>query len=71
VNFARTSQDPDTFYSADECIIDRERNRHIAFGVGIRRCAGSNPARIEMDVVLRVWFERPPEFELINSGAVT
>ncbi|MBT4489061.1 MAG: cytochrome P450, partial [Rhodospirillaceae bacterium] len=41
------------------------------FGVGIHRCAGSNLARMEMDVALRVWFERIPEFELSAPEAVT
>ncbi len=71
MNFPAANQDPEAFDRADEVVLDRERNRHIAFGVGIHRCAGSNLARMEMDVALRVWFERIPEFELTDPGAVT
>lgn len=71
MNFPAANQDPDAFERADEVILDRERNRHIAFGVGIHRCAGSNLARMEMDVALRAWFERIPEFELTDPNAVT
>ena len=70
LNFPAANHDPDVFERADEVVLDRERNRHIAFGVGIHRCAGSNLARMEMDVALRVWFERIPEFELTDPKAV-
>ncbi len=33
-----------------EVILDRESNRHMAFGSGIHRCAGSNLARMELRV---------------------
>ncbi len=55
----------------DTVILDRQRNRHIAFGAGIHRCAGSNLARMEMEVALRTWFERIPEFRLSDPGGVT
>jgi hypothetical protein len=71
MNFPAANHDPDAFERADEVVLDREKNRHIAFGVGIHRCAGSNLARMEMDVALRVWFERIPEFELSDPDAVT
>ena len=71
MNFPGANRDPDAFERADECVIDRQRNRHIAFGVGIHRCAGSNLARMEMDVALRVWLERIPSFTLSDPGAVT
>ena len=57
--------------AAGVVVLDRQRNRHIAFGIGIHRCAGSNLARMEMDVALRVWFERLPEFELADPDTVT
>lgn len=69
--FPAANHDPEAFESADKILIDRRRNRHIAFGSGIHRCAGSNLARLEMDVALRVWFERIPDFELSDPGAVT
>ena len=71
LNFPAANQDPEVFKRADEVVLDRERNRHIAFGLGIHRCAGSNLARMEMDVALRVWFERIPDFELSAPDAVT
>lgn len=71
MNFPGANHDPDVFENADQILIDRERNRHIAFGSGIHRCAGSNLARLEMDVALRVWFERIPDFELSDPDAVT
>ncbi len=71
LNFPAANRDPEVFERADEVVLDRERNRHIAFGIGIHRCAGSNPARMEMDVALRVFMERVPEFRLSDASAVT
>jgi len=52
-------------------LIDREINRHSAFGLGIHRCVGSNLARMEVRVALEVFVERFPEFELADAAAVT
>ena len=71
LNFPAANRDASAFENADEFVIDRERNRHLSFGVGIHRCVGSNLARMEMDVALRTWFARIPEFELSNADGVT
>ena len=71
INFPAANRDPEAFERADACILDREKNRHLAFGVGIHRCVGSNLARMEMDVALRTWFSRIPEFQLTDPDAVT
>ena len=71
MNFPAANHDPEVFENPEDIQIDRQRNRHIAFGSGIHRCAGSNLARLEMDVALRTWFERIPEFELADPDAVT
>ncbi len=49
-------------------IIDREVNRHAAFGLGIHRCAGSHLARMELRVALDVWLDRIPEFSLAEGA---
>jgi cytochrome P450 len=51
-------------------VIDREVNRHSAFGLGIHRCAGSHLARMELRVALEVWLERFPVFHLADPSAV-
>ena len=71
MNFPGANHDPDHFENPHEVQLDRQRNRHIAFGVGIHRCAGSNLARMEMEVALKTWFERIPEFTLSDPDAVT
>ena len=71
MNFPGANHDPDHFEDAHEVQLDRQRNRHVAFGIGIHRCAGSNLARMEMEVALKTWFERIPEFTLSDPDAVT
>mgnify|MGYP001819175851 CR=1 FL=1 len=69
--FPAANRDPDAFENADEFIIDRQRNRHTAFGLGIHRCVGSNLARMEMRVALEEWMDAFPDFELADPDAVT
>ena len=71
LNFPGANRDPEAFERADEVVLDRARNRHMAFGLGIHRCAGSNLARMEMQVALRTWFDRIGAFELEDPEAVT
>ncbi len=71
LNFPGANRDPAAFEKPDEVILDRKRNRHMAFGLGIHRCAGSNLARMEMQVALRTWFDRIGPFELADPDAVT
>ena len=66
--FPAANRDPEQFERADEIIIDREENRHAAFGLGIHRCAGSNLARLEMRVALEEFLARFPAYEV--SGGV-
>jgi cytochrome P450 len=68
--FPAANRDPEFFDRADEVVLDREENRHAAFGLGIHRCAGSNLARMEMQVALEVWLDRYPRFELADPAAV-
>jgi cytochrome P450 len=71
LNFPSANRDPEAFPDADTVQIDRQINRHVAFGAGIHRCAGSNLARMELRVALEEWLARIPEFELDSGGEVT
>jgi cytochrome P450 len=68
--FPAANRDPEAFDRPDEVIIDREVNRHSAFGLGIHRCAGSHLARMELRVALEVWLAAFPTFELADPDAV-
>jgi cytochrome P450 len=67
MNFPGANRDPDAFEDADRVILDRAINRHVAFGSGIHRCAGSNLARMELRVALEEWLARIPEFRLADA----
>ncbi|MDH3680568.1 MAG: cytochrome P450 [Acidimicrobiia bacterium] len=63
--FPAGNRDPEKFERADAVVLDRARNRHFAFGIGIHRCLGSNLARMELQVAIEAWLERFPRFELV------
>ncbi len=71
MSFPAANRDPRQFDHPDEVVLDREHNRHVAFGAGIHRCAGSNLARLELRIALQVWMERIPDFELVDAADVT
>jgi len=71
LSFPAANRDPAQFDRADEVIIDREVNRHAAFGLGIHRCVGSHLARMELSVALEVWLTRIPSFSLNDPSGVT
>ena len=70
LSFSAANRDPEAFPDADRVLIDREVNRHVAFGAGIHRCAGSNLARMELRVALEEWMAQIPEFRLADGGQV-
>src|SRR5580704_5212916 len=71
LSFPAANRDPAQFDRASEIVIDREINRHAAFGLGIHRCVGSHLARMELRVALEVWLERIGDFSLADPAAVT
>jgi cytochrome P450 len=70
LSFPAANRDPAFFDRADEVIIDRQPNRHAAFGLGVHRCAGSHLARMEIRVALEEWLRVFPSFHLADPGAV-
>jgi cytochrome P450 len=65
--FPAANRDPRMFEDSDTFVIDREQNRHSAFGLGIHRCLGSNLARLELKVAIEEYVRRFPDFELAGD----
>jgi cytochrome P450 len=68
--FGSANRDQSEFTDPETVDFTREQNRHLAFGVGVHRCLGSNLARLELRVVLAELLGRArfalavPEYEL-------
>ena len=71
VTFPAANHDPAAFESPEEFQIDRAVNRHVAFGLGIHRCLGSNLARLEMKIAFQEWVRAFPTFRLDESHETT
>jgi hypothetical protein len=71
MNFPAANRDPEAFERPDVVQLDRIHNRHVAFGSGIHRCAGSNLARMELQVALEEWLERIPDFSVAEGSEIT
>jgi hypothetical protein len=70
LSYPAANRDPEVFPEPDKVIIDREDNRHAAFGLGIHRCIGSNLARMEITVALEEWLKRIPRFTLAEGARI-
>ncbi|MCB9396045.1 MAG: cytochrome P450 [Acidimicrobiaceae bacterium] len=65
--FPAANRDPLKFEDADSFVVDRQENRHAAFGLGIHRCIGSNLARLELRVAVEEFVKRFPRYELAGD----
>ncbi|NYD56084.1 unspecific monooxygenase [Nocardioides marinisabuli] len=61
------NRDPAVFEDADEFRVDRERNPHLAFGVGVHFCLGAPLARMELAESLQALFARMPDITLAGE----
>ncbi|KAA9156747.1 cytochrome P450 [Amycolatopsis acidicola] len=52
------------FACPHEMRLDREVNRHLAFGAGVHRCVGSHLARLELRIALEEIHRRMPDYAL-------
>lgn len=58
------NRDPAKFPDPDRLDIRREPNRHVAFGMGIHFCLGSQLARLEAKIALGALIQRFPDLSL-------
>lgn len=70
LGFSAANRDPEVFADADRCMIDRQPNRHIAFGHGPHTCLGAHLARMELRVVLERLIKLAPRLGLAEEPKV-
>jgi cytochrome P450 len=70
VPLAGACRDPKVFEDADQVILDRAPNNHIAFGAGPHRCVGSHLARRELRVAFEEWHKRIPNYRLAEGAEI-
>lgn len=68
VMWGSANRDAAAFSDPDQVILDRTPNRHVAFGVGIHRCLGSNVARLELKIGLEEFLRRLPDYSIDLEG---
>ncbi len=71
LTFPAANHDPAAFDAPHEFRIDRAENRHVAFGLGVHRCLGSNLARLELTVALQEWVRAFPDYSLDTERETT
>ncbi len=71
LTFPAANHDPAAFDDPGEFQLDRAKNRHVAFGLGIHRCVGSNLARLELLVALQEWVRAFPDYTLDTTKETT
>jgi cytochrome P450 len=70
IHWASANRDGAEFDDPDAFRIDRERNRHVGFGVGPHRCAGSNLARLNIRVALEELLRRLDDIALADGADI-
>jgi cytochrome P450 len=70
INVLSANHDEAVFERADEIVLDREENRHLAFGLGPHRCIGSHVGRIMAQEMLLEVLERIPDFTVAADEIV-
>jgi len=63
------NRDEAAFDEPERFAIERDPNRHLAFGFGAHYCLGANLARLEARVALETLLERTQSFRLAATGA--
>jgi cytochrome P450 len=68
LSWLSANRDERAFERPDEVDLDRERNPHLAFGVGPHRCIGMHMARTMFQVLVRQVLQRMPDYEIDRAA---
>ena len=71
ISIPSANRDERRFSEAEEVVLDREHNAHIAFGAGVHRCLGAHVARMELRVGLEEFLSAVPDFRLADRESVS
>ncbi len=61
------NRDPAQFDQPNQLQLERQNNRHLAFGLGIHQCAGMSLARLEGRIAIGRFLQRLPNYRLTAS----
>jgi cytochrome P450 len=70
IYWASANRDETEFPDPDAFSLDRRNNRHLAFGAGPHRCAGSNLARMNIRVALDEIVRRLDDLKLVDGADI-
>ena len=68
LSWLSANRDEAVFDRADEVVLDRETNAHLAFGVGPHRCIGMHMARTMFQVLLTAVLARIPDYAVDRAA---
>lgn len=71
IYWASANRDESEFENPDDFDLDRFANRHIAFGAGPHRCAGSNLARMNLRIAFEELVQRVQDVRLQPGAEIT
>src|SRR5262249_28721335 len=70
IYWASANRDEGEFTCPHQFSLDRESNRHLAFGAGPHRCAGSNLARMNLRIALEELSQRLLRVQLRDDADI-
>jgi cytochrome P450 len=70
VMYAAANRDPNQFDDPETIDLSRKATRHMAFGLGVHRCLGSNLARAMFKIMISELLTRAPDLAVRRSEVV-
>lgn len=65
--YGAANRDPEQFEAPDRFNIERNPNRHLAFGGGAHFCLGNHLARLDMEIIFSTLLQRTRSIELLDE----
>jgi cytochrome P450 len=69
LRYDSANRDENQFPGADHLVFGAPRTGHVAFGIGVHRCIGSNMARLQIEVAFEELLGRIKNLRLVDPAA--